>query len=292
MPGRFGAVLTAMATPFKDDLSLDLDGARALATHLLAHGSDGLVISGTTGESPTLTEAEKQALFEAIAEVAPGKMICGTGTYSTAESIELTQMAEKAGAAAALVVTPYYNKPPQRALVEHFRMIADSTALPVLLYNIPGRTVTRIDHDTLLTLAAVENIVGVKDAIGDYAAVSKLIAETPDSFEVYAGSDEDTFGYACLGGAGVISVASHFAGERMGEMIRLVESGEVARARAIHEDLLPLIDALFCTTSPIPLKAGLAMAGLPGGPLRPPMFEATPSERETVRKALANAGIL
>jgi 4-hydroxy-tetrahydrodipicolinate synthase len=219
-------------------------------------------------------------------------MICGTGTNSTAESIELTEMAEKAGATAALVVTPYYNKPPQRALTEHFSMVAASTALPVILYNIPSRTVVKIEHDTMMALASVDNIVAGKEATSDYAAVARMITDAPSGFEVIAGSDEDTFGFVCLGGTGVISVSSHFVGSQMGDMIRLVQEGDVASARKIHLDILPLIDALFCTASPIPLKAGLAMTGLPGGPPRPPMFEATETERETVRKALANAGIL
>jgi 4-hydroxy-tetrahydrodipicolinate synthase len=219
-------------------------------------------------------------------------MICGTGTYSTAESIELTKLAADSGAVGALVVTPYYNKPPQRALIEHFKMVAASTDLPLILYNIPGRAVVKIEHETMMTLAAVDNIVGVKEATSDYAAVSRMVSESPDGFEVISGADEDTFGFACLGGTGVISVSSHFVGSQMGDMIRLVQAGDVASARKIHLDILPLIDALFCTASPIPLKAGLEMAGLPGGPLRPPMFAATDEEREKVRKALTDAGIL
>ncbi len=295
MPGRFGAVATAMATPFTADGALDVSGVRTLAAHLYDHGTETIVAAGTTGESPTLTIDEKRILWETVVGVAADKgkkVVCGTGTYSTAESIELTILAEECGADGVLVVTPYYNKPPQRALVEHFSMVAGATELPVLLYNIPGRTATRIEHATLLTLAAVPNIVGVKDSTGDFDGATRLMSEAPDGFDVYTGDDWSTFEYACLGGAGVVSVAAHLVGERMSEMIGLVESGDVAAARKIHEDLAPLCAALFCTTSPIPLKAALEMLGLPGGPLRPPMFAATDDERATVRSALADAGLL
>ena len=295
MPGRFGAVVTAMATPFTQDGALDVDGIRTLAAHLYDHGTETIVAAGTTGESPTLTHDEKRSLWEATVAVARErrkKVVCGTGTYSTAESIELTELAQETGADGALVVTPYYNKPPQRALVEHFRTIAECTDLPIVAYNIPGRTGTRIEHATLLAMAEVPNIVAVKDSTGDFDGIAKLLREAPDGFQVYSGDDWATFGYVCLGAAGVVSVASHLVGERIGEMIRLVEAGDVASARKIHQDLSPLFAALFCTTSPIPLKAALELTGLPGGPLRAPLYAATDAERETVRKALADAGLL
>ena len=295
MEGVFGSVVTAMATPFAADGSLDLDGAQALARHLFAHGSDGVVAAGTTGESPTLTHEEKRALFEAVIEVAheAGKrVVCGTGTYNTAESIELTRMAEACGADGALVVTPYYNKPPQRALERHFRMIAESTSLPVMLYNIPGRTGTRIEHATLLHVAEVPNIVAVKDSTGDFDGIAKLVREAPEGFQVYSGDDWATFGYLCLGAVGVVSVASHLVGEDIARMIALLASGDVPGARAIHQRLSPLFAALFCTTSPIPLKAALEMAGLPGGPLRAPLFAATEEERAKVEGALRGIGVL
>src|ERR671937_2000114 len=211
MPGRFGGVVTAMVTPFRDDATLDLDGAQELTAYLLDHGSETVLVAGSTGEGPTLTEAEKGELFRACVEAARGKgrIWCGTGTYSTAESIELTEVAEEAGADGILLVTPYYNKPPQRGLVAHFTKVAESTELPVLVYNIPGRTATRIEHDTLLQLAAVPNIAGVKDSTGDFVGVSNLIREAPPGFELYSGDDSTAFATACLGGVGVVSVASH-----------------------------------------------------------------------------------
>ncbi len=181
MSGRFGSVVTAMVTPFRDDHAVDLDGARSLATWLLDNGSDSVVVAGSTGESPTLGHKEKMELFRAVGEAVNGRgqMICGTGTYSTAETLELTEMAEDAGADGLLVVTPYYNKPPQRGLVAHFERIADATELPIIAYNIPGRTATRIEHDTMLELAQRPNIVAVKDATGDFQGISRLISPRP-----------------------------------------------------------------------------------------------------------------
>lgn len=295
MAGRFGAVLTAMATPFHEDGSLDLEGTRRLAGHLFDHGTEAIVAAGTTGESPTLSHDEKKALFETVAEVAHARgkrVICGTGTFNTAESIELTRMAGACGADGILIVTPYYSKPPQRAIVEHFRMIADATDLPILAYNIPGRTGTRIAHDTLLAMAEIPNIAGVKDSTGDLDGVAKLIAAAPDGFDVYCGDDWATFAFVCAGGAGVISVAAHLVGEDIVEMVALIEKGDTQGARAIHQKLSPLFDALFCTSSPIPLKGALRLMGLPGGPLRPPLFDATEAEMAIVEKAMRGAGVL
>src|SRR5215207_232863 len=211
MAGRFGAVVTAMVTPFRDDHGLDLDAARSLAAHLYERGSDSLVIAGSTGESPTLTHREKLDLFEAVIDVAKGKgkVLCGTGTYDTAETLELSREAERLGADGLLLVTPYYNRPPQRGLLEHFKRVANAVDVPVVAYNIPGRTGIRIEHDTLLKMAEVPNIVGVKDSTGDFQAISKLISEAPADFEVYSGDDWATFGYLCLGAVGVVSVATH-----------------------------------------------------------------------------------
>jgi 4-hydroxy-tetrahydrodipicolinate synthase len=294
MAGRFGAVITAMATPFAEDGSLDLDGARSLVAHLFEHGSDTVLIAGSTGESPTLTHAEKLELIRATVEAAKGTgmVLAGTGTYSTAESIELTREAEAAGVDGVLVVTPYYNKPPQRGLVAHFSKIAESTELPVVAYNIPGRTATRIEHETLLTLATIPNIVAVKDSTGDIDGVSRLIREAPEGFDVYSGDDWATFPLACLGGVGIVSVASHLVGDRIAQMLHLVFEGDVPAARKIHEELAPLFSALFITSNPIPLKAALGMVGLPGGDPRLPLLPATPDERDHVRRALEDAGLL
>ena len=290
---RFGSVITAMVTPFREDHTVDFDGARSLASWLLDHGSDAIVVAGSTGESPTLTRKERAELYRAVGEVVRGrgKMICGTGTYSTAETLELTQDAEDAGADGLLVVTPYYNKPPQRGLIAHFERVADATELPVIAYNIPGRTATRIEHDTLIHLAAKHNIVAVKDSTGDFQGISRLMAEAPD-FEVYSGDDWATFGYVCLGAVGVISVASHLVGPQIRQMIELIGSGDVASARKIHEDLSPLFNALFITSNPIPVKAALQMLGRPAGVPRLPLVPATAEERERVRKALEDAGLL
>lgn len=294
MAGRFGAVVTAMVTPFREDHSLDLDGARELASQLLDHGSDALVVAGSTGESPTLTHREKLELFRAVAEVAKGrgKVICGTGTYNTAETVELSREAEEAGADGLLLVTPYYNKPPQRGLLEHFNLVAAAVSIPIVAYNIPGRTGIRIEHDTLLQMARVPNIVAVKDSTGDFQAVSRLIDEAPSGFEVYSGDDWATFGYVCLGAVGVVSVASHLVGERIRQMVDLIGEGDVPAARKIHEELTPLFNTLFITTNPIPVKTALQILGRPSGPPRLPLVQATADERARIEKALADAGIL
>lgn len=294
MAGRFGSVITAMVTPFRDDFSLDLDRAQEVARWLLDHGSDGLVVAGSTGEAPTLTDEEKVGLFRAVVEAAEGRgtIIAGTGTYDTAHSVHLSKEAEEAGADALLVVTPYYNKPPQRGLVEHFTTIAGATSLPVILYNIPGRTALRIEHDTLLRLAEVDNIVAVKDSTGDFDGISRLMAEAPAGFEVYSGDDWANFGYACLGAVGVVSVAAHVVGERIHQMLDLVFTGDVPAARKIHEELLPVFQGLFITSNLIPVKAALGLVGRPVGPPRLPLVPATEDEVATVKKALEDAGAL
>src|SRR6476646_11561470 len=230
-----------MVRPFRDDHALDLDRAQELSSWLVRNGSDSVVIAGSTGESPTVTHKEKADLFRAVGEAisGKGKLICGTGTYSTAETLALTQAAEDAGADGILVVTPYYNKPPQRGLIAHFEHVADATELPIIAYNIPGRTATRIEHETLLRLAERPNIVAVKDSTGDFQGISRLISEAPDGFEVSSGADWATFGYVCLGAVGVVRVASHLAGPQIRQMIELLESGDIDGARKIHYELLP-----------------------------------------------------
>ena len=294
MAGRFGAVVTAMVTPFHEDHSLDLDAARSLAAHLFERGTESLVVAGSTGESPTLTHKEKLELFRAAIEVAEGRgrVLCGTGTYDTAETLELSREAEQLGADGLLLVTPYYNKPPQRGLLEHFSQVANAVGVPVVAYNIPGRTGIRIEHDTLLRMAEVPNIVGVKDTTGDFQAISKLISEAPPDFEVYSGDDWATFGYLCLGAVGVVSVAAHLVGGRIKQLCDLIQSGDIPAARKIHEELTPLFNALFITSNPIPVKAALEMVGHPVGPPRLPLVPATAEERERIRKALVDAGLL
>jgi 4-hydroxy-tetrahydrodipicolinate synthase len=294
MTGRFGAVVTAMVTPFREDHSLDLDAARGLAAHLFEHGTDSIVVAGSTGESPTLTHGEKLELFRAIVDVArgSGRVICGTGTYDTAETLELSREAAELGADGLLLVTPYYNKPPQRGLYAHFGRVANAVALPIIVYNIPGRTGTRIEHDTLLQLAEIPNIVAVKDSTGDFQAISRLISEARPDFEVYSGDDWATFGYICLGAVGIVSVAAHLVGDRIRQMCDLLFTGDIPGARKIHEELTPLFNALFITSNPIPVKTALELVGRPVGPPRLPLVPATSEERDRIRKALDDAGLL
>jgi 4-hydroxy-tetrahydrodipicolinate synthase len=294
MPGRFGPVVTAMVTPFQEDGSLDVPRAQELARRLLDTGSSSLVVAGSTGEAATMSDQEKDTLFRAVVEAAEGrgKVIAGTGTYDTAHSIHLSEWAEKAGADALLVVTPYYNKPPQRGLIEHFTAVANATSLPNILYNIPGRTATRISHETLLHLAEVENIVAVKDSTADLDGLAHLLREIPDGFDVYQGDDWAAFISVCLGAAGVISVAAHVAGDRIAEMIESIESGDVASARKIHLDLVPLFDALFVTSNPIPAKAALGLAGFPVGGPRRPLVPAIDDEIAALRQAMGGLGLL
>ena len=294
MAGRFGAVVTAMVTPFREDHSLDLDRARDLAAELLEGGSDAVVVAGSTGESPTLTHREKLELFTAVIEVAKGagKVVCGTGTYDTAETVELSREAQEVGADGLLLVTPYYNKPPQRGLLEHFTLVASAVDIPIVAYNIPGRTGIRIEHETLLAMAEVPNIVGVKDSTGDFQSISRLIGEAPADFEVYSGDDWATFGYLCLGAVGVVSVAAHLVGGRIRQMIELIWTGDIPAARKIHEELTPLFNALFITSNPIPVKTALELVGRPVGPPRLPLVPATAEERARIEKALADAGLV
>jgi 4-hydroxy-tetrahydrodipicolinate synthase len=294
MTARFGSLVTAMVTPFREDHGVDLDRAQELARWLVSNGSDAIVVAGSTGEAPTLTFREKAELFGAVADAVRGQgsMIAGVGTYSTAETLELTEAATAAGADGLLVVTPYYNKPPQRGLTAHFTAVADASDLPVILYNIPGRTALRIEHETLIELAAHPNIVAVKDSTGDFQSISRLIAESPDGFDVYSGDDWATFGYACLGAVGVVSVASHLVGPQIHQMLDLIQTGDVPAARKIHETLAPLFNALFVTSNPIPVKAALQMLGRGAGPTRLPLVAATADEEARVRAALEDAGLL
>ncbi len=290
---ELGRVITAMATPFRADGSLDVDGAQRLARHLVDHGSDGLVIAGTTGEAPTLTHEEKRDLWSAVAEAVSGRapVIAGTGTYSSAESIELSHTAEQAGATALLVVTPYYSKPPQSGIAAHFKAIAAETTLPIVLYDIPGRTARKIEHATLLELAAVPNIVGVKDAAADLAGTAKLASEAP-GFKIWSGDDALTLPMLAVGAIGVVSVASHVVGHRLAEMIAAHDKGDAEGAAQINRELGPLFEALFITSNPIPLKAALQMLGLPAGPVRLPLVDATDAERVRVSSALAGLGLI
>lgn len=288
-----GRLLTAMVTPFRDDLSVDLDGAARLAQHLVETGSDGIVVTGTTGEVPTLSYEEKIELYKVVKRTVPGTavVVAGTGNYSTEESIHLTRAAERAGVDAIMAVVPYYNNPPQEGLYRHFQAIAAATALPLIVYNVPGRTVRNLEAATTLRLAELPNIVAIKEASGKLEQIAEIIAGSPDDFRVYSGDDALTLPMMAIGAFGVISVVSHVAGREIRSMIDAFVSGDVTGAASRHCRLLPLFNAAFMTTSPIPIKAALEMCGLPAGPLRPPLLAANDSERAAIRAALAGLGL-
>ena len=292
MRDTLGTILTAMVTPFDARLAVDYERLAALATYLLDHGSDGLVVAGTTGESPTLTDAEKTAMFRAVVDAVGDRapVVAGTGSNDTAHSVELTRQAEECGVDAVLVVTPYYNKPPDRGIVAHFRAVAAATSLPVIVYNIPGRCVVDISPQVLAELAAVENIVAVKQANPDLEETRRVRALC--DLAVYAGNEDMLLDVLTMGGAGGICVASHIVGPRLAEMARLVRAGDHAAARAIDESLRELYRTLFITSSPIPVKAALNLLGQEVGGLRLPLLPATPEETAAVAAALRRLELL
>lgn len=290
----WGRILTAMVTPFTADGKLDLDGARRLAAHLVDHGSDGLVVAGTTGESPALSHEEKIALFKAVKEAVGGRaaVIAGTGTNSTAASIELSREAEALGLDGLMLVVPYYNRPSQEGLYRHFKAIAEAVNLPIILYNVPSRTGRNMEAATTLRLAEIKNIVAIKEASGDLDQATAIIRDVPPGFLVYSGDDSLTLPLMAVGAYGVISVAAHVAGDKMQAMVRSFVGGDVAGAAALHRELFPLFKALFITSNPVPVKEALNMLGLPAGPVRLPLVEASSAEKEKIAAVLKAAGIL
>src|SRR4051812_41454773 len=294
-PARpFGAVLTAMVTPFDADGDLDLEAAQRLAAHLVEHGNDGLVVSGTTGESPTTTDAEKEALLRAVLEAVGDRatVVAGVGTYDTAHSVELAEQAVKAGAHGLLVVTPYYSKPPTEGLVAHFTAVADATELPVMVYDIPGRAGVRIGTQALLRLAGHPRIVAVKEATGDLFAGSEVMAETPLAY--YSGDDALNLAWLAHGAAGVVSVVGHVAGTQYAAMTRAFDAGDVAEARRLHTQLIPAVRAIMTRTQgAITAKAALQLQGvLTTRTLRLPLVSATDAEVEQLRADLSRSGVL
>lgn len=286
-----GAILTAMVTPFDPDLRVDEAAAATLARHLVEHGSDGLVMAGTTGEASTLTDGEKVALYRlAVREVGDGaSVVAGTGSNDTAHSVHLTHLAAEAGVDAVLVVTPYYNRPPRAGIVAHVAAIAE-VGVPVVLYNIPGRTGINMEPDLIAELADLPNVVAVKQANPD---LDELRAVCQTDLAVYAGNDDMLLPVAELGGAGVISVASHLVGAVMGAIVQDAARGDLESARRRDAALAELYAGLFVTTSPILIKAALEMAGLiPSARLRLPLVEATPVQRDILRTVLERQGIL
>ncbi|MGZ4334809.1 MAG: 4-hydroxy-tetrahydrodipicolinate synthase [Gaiellaceae bacterium] len=287
-----GEVLTAMVTPFGPDGSLDVDSFRRLADHLVEHGSDGIVVAGTTGEAPTLSDGEKLELFAAAVDAVGGQatVIAGTGTYNTAHSVHLTEQAHELGVDGFLAVTPYYNKPPQRAIVRHMQEIAAATDKPVIVYNIPGRVVVNIEPETMDELAEIDNVVAVKQAYDDLEQARHIAQDT--RLDLYSGDDPITFEFLQLGGVGVVSVTGHVWGEQIKEMIRRHSDGDVAGARALHEALAPSYELLKIQTNPIPIKAAVNLLGHEVGGYRLPMVEPTEQELAQVRDCLERAGIL
>jgi 4-hydroxy-tetrahydrodipicolinate synthase len=290
---RFGRVITAMVTPFREDGSLDVDEAQRLARHLVDHGSEGLVVAGSTGEGATLTDDEKATLWRAVKDAVgtDAPVVAGTGTYSTEHSVSLTRAAEKAGVDGVLVVTPYYNRPPQDSLLEHFRTVADASNLPVLLYDIPFRTTLKIEVDTMLKAAEHPRIVGVKDACNDFSASTLLAAQAPPDFEIYSGNDDQTLAYQAIGAVGVISVPSHVMGPQLVEQFDAFERGDHPRAREM-QFLERRVHAALCTSNPIPIKAAMEMLGFKVGAPRPPLRAATADERKRIKQALQELGAL
>ena len=294
MKRDFGRVMTAMITPFTESGEVAYDKAAELVLHLVKTGSDSILVSGTTGESPVLTRDEKERLFLAVKEAVDGQatVVAGTGSYNTAESIVLTRIAEKTGVDGILLVTPYYNKPSQEGLYQHFKAIAGATSLPVILYNVPGRTSVNLLPATVSRLSEIENIVAVKEASGSMDQVAEIRRSTPDEFLIYSGDDSLTLPILALGGHGVISVASNVSGVLIKEMIHSYFSGRVDRAKELHLKLFPLFKVLFITTNPVPVKAAVNMIGIESGIPRLPLVSATPQEAEAVRKVLAELDLL
>ena len=270
---EIGRLITAMITPFDEQGKVDYAQAKRLAQALLDSGSDGLVIAGTTGESPVLTSEEKIRLFAEVKEAIGdrGAVVAGTGNYNTAESIELSREAEKAGADALLLTVPYYNKPPQEGMYQHFKAIAESVSIPCVLYNVPSRTSINMAHETTLRLSQVDNIIGVKEASSDLDQIERIIAGAPDGFRVWSGNDNETFYIMAMGGYGVVSVVSHLVGRQIKQMMGLLLEGDIEKAAAEHHRLMPLFKGMFMVSNPIPVKYSVNQAGFNAGSPRLPL---------------------
>ncbi|AQW53802.1 4-hydroxy-tetrahydrodipicolinate synthase [Streptomyces violaceusniger] len=287
----FGRVLTAMVTPFTADGALDLDGAQRLAVHLVDAGNDGLIVNGTTGESPTTSDAEKAQLVRAVVEAVGDRahVVAGAGTNDTRHSVELARAAEQAGAHGLLAVTPYYSKPPQEGLLRHFTAIADATGLPVMLYDIPGRSGVPIGTETIVRLAEHPRIVANKDAKGDLGRASWAIARSRLAW--YSGDDMLNLPLLSVGAVGFVSVVGHLVSPELRAMLEAHLAGDVAKATEIHQKLLPVFTGMFRTQGVITAKAALALQGQPAGPLRLPLVELTAEETEQLKRDLAAGGV-
>jgi 4-hydroxy-tetrahydrodipicolinate synthase len=285
---ELGRLITAMVTPFDADGKVDYQQAEKLAMALLKSGSDGLVLSGTTGESPTLTHEEELKLYTDVKKVVGkrGSIIAGTGSNSTIEAVEATLAAEKVGVDACLLVAPYYNKPTQEGLYQHFKKIAESTQLPCILYNVPSRTVVSIASETVIRLSQIPNIIGVKESSGNMEEIGKIIAGTPDKFVVWSGNDSDTLPMMSIGGYGIISVAAHLVGLQIKKMINAFLAGKNAEAAAIHLKLMPLMKTLFVVSNPVPVKYALNQVGFNVGQTRLPLVEPDEKSAAQIREVL------
>jgi 4-hydroxy-tetrahydrodipicolinate synthase len=291
-PAPFGPMMTAMVTPMHPDGTVDFDGAARLADYLVTDmRNDGLVVNGTTGEAPTTTDDEQERLLQVVLEAVGTRatVVAGVGTNNTEHTIELARTAERVGVHGLLVVTPYYSKPPQPALEAHFTAVADAAGLPVLIYDIPGRTGAAVATETLVRLAAHPRIVGVKDAKDDPSATSHVLARTDLAY--YCGTDMLNLPWLALGAVGFVSVVGHVAGDRLHEMIDAFASGDVARARQLHYELVPLYDGLFRNQGAVMSKAALDLLGLPGGAVRGPLLAATEAERRQLALDLTTGGV-
>lgn len=290
----FGRILTAMVTPFNDDFSVNYDAAANLAKYLVENGSNGLVVAGSTGESATLSVEEKLKLFVTVLDAVGDKatVIAGTGSNDTMASLKLTQAAEKLGVHGAMLVGPYYNKPPQEGYYQHFKAIADNTNLPLIIYNVPGRTSSNILPGTIARLAEIKNVVAVKEASGNLEQVAEIVRTTPKDFMVYSGDDSLTLPILSVGGVGIISVAAHIVGNHMQEMILAFTNNDLAKAQAIQAELLPFFRLMFITTNPIPIKTAVNLIGQNGGSFRLPLIPPTSNELEQIKNGMHKMHLL
>jgi 4-hydroxy-tetrahydrodipicolinate synthase len=276
----FGRILTAMVTPMNDALEVNYEEAKRLAQYLTVHGSDGVVVCGTTGESPTVTDSEKVELFKVVKAALGSKctVIAGIGSYSTASSISLARKAATTGVDGLMAVVPYYNKPSQEGMFQHFKAIAEATSLPLMLYNVPSRTSANLLPETVKRLSEIPNIVALKEAAGSIDQVSELKRMLPSKFSIYSGDDSMTLPMLALGCSGIVSVAAHVIGDEMKEMVDAWFDGDTAQATKWHLDLFPIFKGIFVTSNPVPIKALMNMRGIKAGGVRLPLVKATPVE--------------
>lgn len=285
---QFGRISTAMVTPFDSKGHVDFAKTTQLVNHLIKTGTESLVVAGTTGESPTLTKEEKIALFDHVVKVVDKRIpvIAGTGSNNTYATVELTKKAAKLGVDGIMIVAPYYNKPSQEGLYQHFKAVADNTDLPIMVYNIPGRSAVNILPDTIIRLAELPNIVCVKEASGDLSAMTKIIANTPDDFMLYSGDDSLALPVLSIGGTGVVSVSSHIIGDQMQDMVKAYVSGKHEEAAKLHQKLLPIMQGMFKAPNPAPVKTALQMMGLDVGTVRLPLVPLNHEERAEIYELL------